>query len=110
MSKLWLPLTIILFAGNVQAQTTKLSGTAVDPSGALIVGADVTVTGPGGGTITTTKTGPDGSFTIELPPGSYSLEVSANGFEKAERQIEAGPAGPDSPPLTVTLAVAKVTQ
>src|SRR5438093_9009909 len=91
MSKLWLPLTIILFAGNVQAQTTKLSGTAVDPSGALIIGADVTVTGPGGRAITTTKTGPDGSFTIELPPGSYGLEVSANGFEKAERQIEAGP-------------------
>ncbi|PYS44792.1 MAG: hypothetical protein DMG13_33305 [Acidobacteria bacterium] len=107
MKRLCLPVAIILFAVTVRAQTTKVTGTAADPSGALIVGADITLMGPGGGAILTTKTGPDGGFTIEVPPGSYGLEVSADGFEKVQRQIEAGP---DSRPVTVTLPVAKMTQ
>jgi hypothetical protein len=89
------------------AQTARLSGTAVDPSGALVAGADVRLIGPGNATVVSTKAGLDGSFAIEAPPGSYALEVSADGFDKSIQGISIGAS---NRPLTVTLSVAKITQ
>src|SRR5439155_21996743 len=71
------------------------------PSCARLVGA-------GDATIASTKSGPDGAFTIEAPPGSYAMEVSADGFEKVVQAVSIGAA--DNRPLTVTLPVAKITQ
>jgi len=36
----------------------------------------------GNAPVAITKTGPDGAFNIEAPPGSYALEIWADGFEK----------------------------
>src|SRR5205085_8764033 len=80
-------LIVLLFALNLSAQTAKLTGTAVDSSGGLVVGADVTLIGPGNTPIAITKTGPDGMFNIEASPGSYALEISAAGFEKVVQGI-----------------------
>src|SRR5215475_9701565 len=107
MKRLYEFLIIILFVVNGNAQTARLSGKAVDPSGALIAGADVKLMGPANSTITETKTGPDGSFSIEAPPGSYALEISAEGLEKAVQGISIGA---NNQPLTVTLALPKITQ
>src|SRR5947207_14310661 len=70
---------LLLFAANVQAQTAKQSGTAVDSSGALVVGADVTLLGPGDTAIAITKTGPDGIFNVEAATAASALEISAEG-------------------------------
>jgi hypothetical protein len=63
---------------------TSLSGTVVDPSGAVIPGADVKVKNNGTGQESNTVSGTDGSFTIpSLAGGSYSVTVSLMGFKTA---------------------------
>src|SRR5438094_4328941 len=108
MKRFSILVALILIAANLTAQTAKITGKAVDLSGALVVGADVTLIGAGNTAIAATKTGPEGAFTIEAPPGSYAMEVSADGFEKLVQGISIAPA--NNRPLNVTLAVAKITQ
>jgi hypothetical protein len=97
-----------LFSLCAQAQTARITGNAVDSSGALVTGADVTLIGRGNTTVASTKTGSEGSFTIDAPPGSYALEVSAEGFQKVVQGISIGAA--NNRPLTITLQVAGITQ
>src|SRR6266849_2397400 len=104
----YIVIVLLLFAANLQAQTTKVTGTAVDSSGALVVGADVTLIGRGNAPVAITKTGPDGAFNIEAPPGSYALEISADGLEKVVQGISIAAA--NTRPLTVNLSIAKITQ
>jgi len=108
MKRFSILVALLLIAAKLTAQTVKITGKAVDLSGALVVGADVTLIGAGNTAIAATKTGPEGSFTIEAPPGSYALEVSAAGFEKVVQGISV--AATNNRPLTVTLPVAKLTQ
>ncbi len=86
-------LTVVLALGGVltlsgsvalgQAQNTgTIYGTVTDPSGAVIVGATVTVTEPDKGITRTVKTSKSGDFNIpSLPVGTYSLNIAAAGFE-----------------------------
>src|SRR5690349_1421245 len=104
----YIVLVLLLFATNLRAQTAKFTGTAVDSSGALIVGADVRLIGQGNTPVAITKTGPDGMFNIEVPPGSYALEISAEGFEKSVRGISI--AANNNRPITVNLSIEKITQ
>jgi hypothetical protein len=105
--RLFFFISILFFALTANAQTGRLSGKVVDPSGALVAGADVTLVGPGGAAISTTKSGPDGSFMIDAPPASYSLHVSAESFDKTVTNVSIGAT---NRPITVTLALAKITQ
>src|SRR5258707_6517224 len=80
---------LMALAGAVQSAwsqevTAAIVGTVVDPSGAPIKGADVTVTDTERGTDWTTRTNDSGSYTLpRLPVGSYSVKVSATGFDTA---------------------------
>src|ERR1700753_1758665 len=61
-----------------------LRGRVVDQLGAAIVGATVTATAPGGGEKTAVTDG-EGVFHFSgLAPGTYTLRVSAEGFETFE--------------------------
>src|ERR1035438_3559157 len=64
-----------------QTSTTGLlAGTVMDPSGAVISGARLTLTSASGEE-RTASTGSDGSYRIPLlPPGEYRLSVDAPGF------------------------------
>ena len=54
-----------------------------NPSGAAVVGAQVTAKQKDTGSLHTTISGGDGSFILPgLPVGDYSLEVSGAGFKK----------------------------
>jgi hypothetical protein len=58
-----------------------VQGEVRDSSGALIAGAEVTLTGAGGGSVRLVRTNGEGSFAATLlPPGSYRVEVKAAGF------------------------------
>ncbi len=107
MRRSYFLLVIILFTATVRAQSAKLTGKAVDPSGALVTGAEVTVIGQGNAKAAATKTGLDGSFTVSVPPGSYALQIAADGFETLTQGIEVGTT---NPPLTFTLSIGKITQ
>lgn len=79
-------LVLFLIAGvGLFAQTSSLSGTVVDPSGALIPGADVTVKNNATGATFRTVTEGDGAFTVPaLGTGDYSVIVTAKGFKQAQ--------------------------
>lgn len=64
--------------------TGALTGTVTDPSGAVITGATVTLTNTGTGQTRSTTTDANGSYKFGLlPPGTYSVAFSANGFQSS---------------------------
>ncbi len=63
-------------------ETASVSGTVLDASGAVVAGADVTVTERDGSTVRSTVTGANGTFALTgLPGGSYALAITAQGFQ-----------------------------
>ena len=83
----WLSLAIalLLFAAPLVAQTAgRIVGQVVDPTGAVIVGADVTAVDQATNATKTVKSGSDGHFVIlDEPAGLYKLTVKAKGFTTA---------------------------
>ena len=72
-------LAISLMALPAFAQTT-LRGRVTDESGAVVPGADVTITGPGSLSRATVSAA-DGSYAFgDLPAGSYTVRASAPGL------------------------------
>jgi hypothetical protein len=67
-----------------QEVTATIVGTISDPSGAPIKGATVTATDTDRGTVSTATTNDSGSYNLaRLPVGSYSVKVTAAGFDTA---------------------------
>src|SRR5713226_630943 len=65
--------------------TGAITGTITDSTGAVIPGAVVEATNNGTGQQRTVTTGADGTYNIGLlPPGVYSLKITANGFKTTE--------------------------
>ena len=71
------------------AQST-LSGKVTDSRGAPLAGA--TVSAEGGGRTYSATTRNDGTFSITLPPGLYSVAINHGGFQTAQNEV-AIPAG-----------------
>jgi vitamin B12 transporter len=96
-----LVLTLSLQAVSAHAQSTatiatRVTGTVTDPSGAAVVGATVVATTiavgvaqPAGslGTTPGVQSGPDGKFSIDVPPGRYRVAVRHAAFALAEQEI-----------------------
>src|SRR5688500_7384944 len=75
---------IIGFAGiaNAQVTTGTISGSVVDPSGAVVQGATVTATKVDTNSSRSTSSDSDGHFAFTLlPPGLYRVDVTATGFQ-----------------------------
>src|SRR5215467_6889043 len=78
----------LLLAAAAWAQDTRgaISGRITDPSGAVVAGAQVTVTNSGMGTRSALTTNSEGIYrALLLPPGMYQVEVVAAGFKKVVR-------------------------
>ncbi|MBZ5609441.1 MAG: carboxypeptidase regulatory-like domain-containing protein [Acidobacteriia bacterium] len=79
----------VLFAclplmAQVDVSTATLKGTVLDPVGAVVPGATVTVANVDRGFTKTVTSGEDGIYQIPLlQPGMYRVEVAREGFEKA---------------------------
>ncbi|HWE86311.1 MAG TPA: carboxypeptidase regulatory-like domain-containing protein [Terracidiphilus sp.] len=85
----------ILFAGASPARSQnaagEIRGTVADPTGALIPGAKVVITGDDGKSATAT-TGRDGIYRFSaITPGAYQLVVTAKGFADAATGVEVAP-------------------
>lgn len=79
---------VFISASFVSAQTidTGILGTVRDPSGAAVVGAEVTVTNVATGVHHSSKSSTDGSYQVRyLTPGDYAVEVRAAGFRTIRR-------------------------
>jgi iron complex outermembrane receptor protein len=118
---LLLGLMILVFAAAdvfAQSETGKsasrnvagtLSGTVVDPTGAVVPGASVAVKEESTGRVTKTTTDEQGHFSVaDLPAGKYSLEVSAQGFAVGNRTFQVSGDRPED--VSISLAVGDVVQ
>ncbi|MEO8597038.1 MAG: TonB-dependent receptor [Candidatus Solibacter sp.] len=66
-----------------QGTTSRVLGTVMDPTGAVVVGASVKLTNEGTSLAFDAKSSSAGSFTFEaVQPGSYRLDVEISGFRK----------------------------
>ena len=83
---LFLLISLALLAGvaAAQVQNGQFTGTVLDPSGAAIPNAKVTVTNAATNLSVTTTTNQTGSYVArELPPGAYKMTAEAPGFRTA---------------------------
>jgi hypothetical protein len=79
---LFVSLFLSISSGYLLAQgNAGLTGSVTDSSGAVIANAQVKITNLATGAIQTTTTGASGFFSLpQLAPGTYEVQVSANGF------------------------------
>src|SRR5438552_3802752 len=98
-------LSVSLFA---QLPTSTVNGTVTDPQGAAVVGAKVSVTNQGTGTVRDTTTVTAGFYSVSnLLPADYTVRVEAPRFAMSEIKnvrLEVGRAST----VDMKLAVAKV--
>lgn len=89
-----------------------VSGSVVDPNGAVVANAAVTISNPITGYKRTVNTDTDGSFHFaDVPPNNYQLSVAATGFSAPSQTLTVRTAVPISVkvPLEVTTASETVT-
>ena len=90
----WLLLVLALCVwlvpqGSAQSSSTTgtVRGQVLDPQGAVIPNATVTITNPATGVVRTVMSGSDGSYQApQLNPGTYRIEVNVSGFSKLTAQ------------------------
>lgn len=101
---------VSLMALPVYAQdTATLTGTITDPTGAVVVGAQVTITNLATGVTLKTETNAEGIYRAPfLRPGTYRVTVTAPGFKRFVRDNIALSVGA-AVPINATLEVGTVT-
>lgn len=79
---IWAFAVLAFVASLATAQSTSLlNGSVIDPSGASVAGAKITLTNPATGLQRTTTSNGAGLYQfLDVPPGNYRLEVKATGF------------------------------
>ena len=104
-------LTALTVQSHAQSITSgDVTGTVTDPTNAAIPGAMVTLTNVNTNTSQSSTTNAEGSYRFAfVPPGTYQVNVTANGFQRQER---AGVIVSAGQPTTVSLQlmVAGATQ
>ncbi len=84
MKKLLTLLAACALLAYPQGATSPMSGTVTDPQGAVIPGADVTVTNTAVGVELKAASGERGEWTLPaLPPATYRVVIAKTGFKKA---------------------------
>jgi Carboxypeptidase regulatory-like domain len=86
----WMSLVAVCLAlSNVafpQASSSSLRGTVTDPSGSALPGATVVIANAESKISRTATTGEVGDYRfLALPPGTYTLTVTATGFARYEQ-------------------------
>src|SRR5215207_9461794 len=80
----FLVLILCAVSSFAQAGGTTVRGTVQDPNGNLVKGATVTLTDPSKNFTRTQQTNDDGQYVFSaIPPATYKLEVTAQGFKTA---------------------------
>ena len=75
--------TVSSASAQAQASAADLTGTVVDPNGAVVTGATVTARNTGTNIERTATSGDDGTYRlIGLPPGEYDVTAEAPTFKK----------------------------
>ena len=109
--KQWRMLLALLVASTAVAQSSlplvSVSGVILDPSGASAPEAVVTLQQGTSKVLPSVKTDVAGRFVFNaVPEGTYSIEVTHEGFEKSVARIRVSAKTP--PRLTIVLVLAEV--
>src|SRR5258708_1823886 len=87
-----------------------ISGSVTDPQGAVVSGAKVTAKNAETGTVSTTTSDSSGLFRFNLlQVGTYTVEITSQGFKKASQGNLVVAAGRDTGLGTVKLTVGEAT-
>src|SRR5208337_3795390 len=77
-----------ILQGQATISTGNVNGTVVDPGGAAVLGAKVTITHIDTGVTTNVTTNSSGLYNSgSIAPGKYSVKVDARGFGISEEQV-----------------------
>ena len=98
-------LTIVFPA--MAAEPVSVSGIVTDPSGAVVVQAQLTMTGASSAVQLTAETNQDGKYRFSVPTGVYQLALNLAGFEPYTTAITAGH---ESLQIDIKLAMAKQSE
>ena len=79
-------LAIVLCGATARADDGRLTGVVRDATGAALPGATVTVTNDATGASQSVVSGADGSYSVTVPQGVYSVAVSIRGFSRQSRR------------------------
>ena len=112
-----LGVVLLVLAGSVAhaqlAGKGEISGTVKDPTGAVVTNATVSATSDATGVVVSRPTNSDGAFDISpLDAGTYTVTVTATGFEKLTQsnvQVNALEVADYNPVLTVGSSSETVT-
>jgi iron complex outermembrane receptor protein len=89
------------------AQASSVTGRVVDPQGAIVANAEITLTAPAQ-SARSVRSAQDGTFGFgPIAPGSYTIRTDAAGFSPSSQTVTVG-ASPVT--LTITLPVAGVSE
>ncbi len=103
-------LTLLFCSGSIlgaQASGTggTVQGVVTDPSGAVIAGAEATLTNTVSGYKQSAKSGPDGAFRLtNIPPNQYHFQISISGFQPFGKDIAVRSAVPIQVNTSLVLA------
>ncbi len=86
----WIPIfplpSTVLLPRVAQAQTATVSGIVTDSTGAIVLGAEVTITNVATGSARSVTSNEAGLYTVPLlPPGEYQISVEQQGFRSVVR-------------------------
>ena len=97
-SHIWTGVLIVLavlsftVSALAQLESGTLSGTVKDSTGAVIIGAQVTITSVGTSAMRSTTTDSFGQYTVtNLKPGLYEVKVSQKGFGDYKQRVSISP-------------------
>ncbi len=98
-------LVACLWGASAMAQDSsgKISGVVHDRTGAALPGTAITATRLSTKAVLTAVTGPDGSYSMAVPLGAYSVTAALQGFRKVTQQVEVAAKAPQA--LNFTLEV-----
>src|SRR5579862_3487840 len=107
-------LTMLVLTGPVRAQSLgnagTIEGTVVDPSGAIIPKAEVTLHNVVSGYSQSAVSGSDGAFRLtNIPPNPYRLDVKASGFNDYSQTVDVRNAIPVQVKAALALAGASTS-
>ena len=100
-------LNVVLVSSVAWAQASSLTGRLVDPQGAVIANAQVTLSAAGQ-PARSTRSAQDGTFAIQaIAAGTYTLRADAGGFAPFMQTVVVSAS---AVPVTITLQVAGVNE
>lgn len=103
-----LAILVSLWASVSGAQNVSLVGRVADPQGGAVNGARVTVIADTTATPRSTRTGADGTFTVDaVPAGSVAVQVDADGFEPWRETLALSAV---TDPVTIVLKIAGIVE